>query len=369
MTSRYVWLDVDPGHDDATAILLALHCQNIQLLGVSTVHGNAPSDCTAVNAARCLHAFGSKQDVKVYRGADKPLIVPAKHDPEIHGPDGLGGVEGLPDAVDPALRPWFATDDDGEPISALEGLAKAVKRVWNKGAGKQVTIVSCGPMTNIAIFVTAYPDLLPAVEEFVFMGGGVGMGNRSAAAEFNIICDPHACQIVLDAPVRTVMVPINVTHTVIVNAAIHKELLSPGASEADAFPQAATNLRHTLSTLINFFAGAYKSTFGFNDGPPLHDALTIAYVSRPDLFRTLRKRVDVELCGPHTMGETVVDVWDYRKCDDTWGAGGKNCLVAQSVDVGSFFDLLLKCIATCDKVSPLNAELHTTDSSIPSKRP
>ncbi|KAG6910122.1 hypothetical protein DXG01_012881 [Tephrocybe rancida] len=356
MTSKYVWLDVDPGHDDATAILLALHCQNIQLLGVSTVHGNAPSDCTAINAARCLVAFGSKRDVKVYRGADKPLIVPTKHDPEIHGPDGLGGAAGLPDATDPTLRSWFATDDEGEYITALEGMARSIKKAWNKGAGKQVTVVSCGPMTNIALFIAAYPDLLPAVEEFVFMGGGVGMGNRSAVAEFNIMCDPHASQIVLDAPVRTVMIPINVSHTAIVTKAIHKELLSPGAPEAEALPPAATNLRHTLSTLIGFFADAYKSTFGFNDGPPLHDALTIGYVSRPDMFKTLRKRVDVELTGTHSLGETVVDIWDYRKCDDTWGAGGKNCLVAQSVDVNGFFDLLLECVASSDKVSPLNVQ-------------
>ncbi|KAG6870855.1 hypothetical protein C0992_012264, partial [Termitomyces sp. T32_za158] len=153
------------------------------------VHGNAPSHYTAINAARCLFAFGSKPDVKVYRGADKPLIVPNKHDPEIHGPDGLGGVEGLPRPDDPRLRSLFATDDDGEPINALEGMAKSIKEVWNKGAGKKVTVVSCGPMTNIALFVASYPDLLPAVEEFVFMGGGVGMGNRSAVAEFNIICD------------------------------------------------------------------------------------------------------------------------------------------------------------------------------------
>ncbi|KAG6830154.1 hypothetical protein H0H87_008997 [Tephrocybe sp. NHM501043] len=335
MPLKSIWLDVDPGHDDATAILLALHCPNIELLGVSTVHGNAPSDCTAINAARCLVAFGSKPNIKVYRGADKPLIVPAKHDPEIHGLDGLGGVEGLPDPADPALRSWFASDGDGEPVNALQGMARAVKRVWNKGAGKQVTIVSCGPMTNIALFIAAHPELLPAVEEFVFMGGGVGMGNRSAVAEFNIMCDPHAVQIVLDAPVRAVMIPINVSHTAIVTKAIHKDLLAPGTVEAETLPPASTNLRHTLSTLIGFFADAYKSIFGFNDGPPLHDALTVAYVSRPEIFTTWRKRVDVELTGTNTLGETVVDIWNYRKCDDTWGAGGKNCLVAQAVDVSS----------------------------------
>ncbi|KAF8076688.1 uridine nucleosidase [Lyophyllum atratum] len=356
MATKYVWLDVDPGHDDATAILLALHCPNIHLLGVSTTHGNASSDCTAINAARCLLAFGAKRDIRVYRGADKPLLVPVKHDPEIHGPDGLGGVEGLPATDDPDIPSWFATDCNGEAVRALEGMAKSIKETWNKGAGHKVTVISSGPMTNIALFVAAYADLLEAVEEFVFMGGGVGMGNRSAVAEFNIMCDPHATQIVLDAPVKTTMIPINVSHMAIVRRAIHQQLLCPGSpSGTEILPPAATNLRHTLSTIISFFAATYKSTFGFNDGPPLHDALTVAYVSHPELFTTIRKRVDVELTGTHTLAETVVDIWNYRPCNDSWGAGGKNCLVAQSVDVEGFFELLLACVSRCDKVSPLNS--------------
>ncbi|GLB34085.1 putative inosine-uridine preferring nucleoside hydrolase [Lyophyllum shimeji] len=352
---KYVWLDVDPGHDDATAILLALHCTNIRLLGVSTTHGNAPSDHTATNAARCLLAFGAPPEVRVYRGANKPLLVPARHDAEIHGPDGLAGVEGLPEPDDPDVLSWFATDADGAPIRALEGMAKAIRETWDKGAGHRVTVVSTGPMTNIALFVAAYADLLEAVEEFVFMGGGVGMGNRSAVAEFNILCDPHATQIVLDAPVKTVMIPINVSHTAIVTNALHQQLLCPGAPpDTEILPPPATNLRHTLSTLITHFAAAYKTVFGFNDGPPLHDALTIAYVSQPELFKTIRKRVDVELTGTHTMGETVVDVWNYQPCDDSWGVTGKNCLVGQSLDVDGFFDLLLECVSRCDAVSPLN---------------
>ena len=88
-----------------------------------------------------------------------------------------------------------------------------------------------------------------------------------------------------------------------------------------------------LSTLVGHFADSYKSTFGFIDGPPLHDALTIAYVCCPDLFISVRRRVDVELTGNHTIGETVVDIWNYRTCDDSWGPNGKNCMVAQAVDV------------------------------------
>jgi len=185
----------------------------------------------------------------------------------------------------------------------------------------------------------------------------VGLGNRSAVAEYNILCDPEAAQIVLNAPVKKTMIPINVTHTAIVTEEIHRKLLSPYASvltSADNRPSPSTPLRHTLSTLISFFASSYKSTFGFNNGPPLHDALTIAYISRPDIFKCTRHRVDVELGGTHTAGETVVDLWNYQTTDDTWGRGGKNCLVAEAVEVPVFFDIFLDCIERCDKVSPLN---------------
>ena len=191
------------GHDDATAIMLAVSLPNIQLLGVSTVsdpspqtrdieeivqtHGNATSEWTAINAARCLFAFGAPSHVKVYPGAPQPLLLPAKHDPEIHGIDGLGGVQGLPNADDPRVLSMFARNTDGSSIRALEGISTNIKNTWKNG--DKVTVISSGPMTNIALFATIYPELLNAVEEFVFMGGAVGIGNRSAVAEYNIMCD------------------------------------------------------------------------------------------------------------------------------------------------------------------------------------
>ncbi|KAJ3982064.1 uridine nucleosidase [Lentinula detonsa] len=390
--TKAIWLDVDPvnpplfilqGHDDATAMMLALNLPNIRLLGISTVHGNASSHHTAMNAARCLFAFGGDElehKVLVYPGASHPFILPAKHDPEIHGPDGLGGVEGLPSVDEPKVQALIARDEEGQVIRALEGMAGHIKRFWNdqknnRELKEKVTIVSCGPMTNLALFISVYPELLEAVEEFVFMGGGVGLGNRSAVAEFNILCDPHAAQIVLDAPVPTVMIPLNVTHTAIFTREIHLRLLSPdfsrsnhlsGSSTPLPLPQPATPLRHTLSTLITFFSSTYVSTFGsqFASGPPLHDALTIAYVAFPELFpETKRYRVDVELSGVHTMGETVVDLYGYRdgewnKFDDNdrqnWGREGKNCIVVQALNVDKFFDIFLDCVTRCDTISPLN---------------
>lgn len=122
----------------------------------------------------------------MYPGASQPLIFPASHEPKIHGEDGLGGVEGLPDAGDASVVARFAKHSDGSTIRALEGMVSHIKSTWDEGRGPKVTIVSCGPMTNIALFVSAYPDLLTAIEEFIFMGGGVGLGNRSAAAGLSL---------------------------------------------------------------------------------------------------------------------------------------------------------------------------------------
>jgi uridine nucleosidase len=130
----------------------------------------------------------------VYPGASKPLILPAKHDPEIHGEDGLGGVEGLPGADSCWISDRFAVvdGDGGERVRAVEGMCEGIRSVWRKGRGERVTVVATGPMTNVALFVSCYEDLVAeggAVEEIVFMGGGVGLGNRSAVAEYNVLTD------------------------------------------------------------------------------------------------------------------------------------------------------------------------------------
>jgi uridine nucleosidase len=117
----------------------------------------------------------------VYGGAAAPLLRPAQYDVEIHGPGGLGGVEGLAPADSDAVRERIVDDKDHHR-PAIEAIAAAIGQTWNAGAGVKVTVVASGPLTNIALFVSVYPHLLDAVERIVFMGGGIGLGNRSAVA-------------------------------------------------------------------------------------------------------------------------------------------------------------------------------------------
>ena len=119
----------------------------------------------------------AREDVPVYPGAAKPLIRPARSDPEIHGVDGLGGVRGLPDAQHAAVA---GLAQAARSRRAIDGMTQATKKAI--ASGRKITFVTTGPTTNLALFVSAYPDLVPAIEEIVFMGGGVGLGNRSAVA-------------------------------------------------------------------------------------------------------------------------------------------------------------------------------------------
>ncbi|GAA5889937.1 hypothetical protein JCM5296_003654 [Sporobolomyces johnsonii] len=375
MTPIPVWLDCDPGHDDAIAILLSLHLREISLLGISTVHGNAPLENTTLNAIRCLVSFGSPEQaakVPVYSGATKPLLRHVKHDAEIHGNDGLGGVEGLLSAQDPTVQAKLA---ETKGKNAVLAMAHATRSLQD---GQQIAIVATGTLTNVALFVTMFPELVrEKVSQIVLMGGAEGRGNRSPTAEFNILCDPEAAAIVFDAEVKVVMVPLNVTHTALFRTSDHNALLVPPSAlptlpestpaVAASPSRAHTPLRHALSTLLMFFASTYASVFDFQDGPPVHDPLCIAYLAKPELFRGKRYRVDVELEGKWTAGTTSVDLWEYRKDEltewkkdpdsrESWGKFGKNVFVLEELDVPAFWAIFQECVDAADKVSPLNVK-------------
>lgn len=157
------------------------------------MHGNADAQFTYTNAVRCLYAFGgSTKHIPICQGAKKPLIKLARHDAEIHGVDGLGGVEGLPGIEHAEIRRLMEVNYGNR---AVERMAEAVRDVkggkYNEGGGNgtdKLVVVSTGPMTNIALFLSVYPDLMGGVEELVFMGGAVGVGNRSAVAGTSHLC-------------------------------------------------------------------------------------------------------------------------------------------------------------------------------------
>ena len=196
MTPTPIILDCDPGHDDAIAILLAVASPELELVGVTTVSGNQTLDKTTANALRVLE-FAGRSDIPVYAGADKPFLRKRDVAAHVHGESGLDG----PDLPPPSRA--------AEQQHAVDYLAEEIRRRDGK-----VTLVPTGPLTNIGLLFSLHPDARP--ERIVLMGGSIGEGNRTPAAEFNIWADPEAAQRVFVEGLDTTMVGLDVTHRALI---------------------------------------------------------------------------------------------------------------------------------------------------------
>jgi len=296
---RRVILDCDPGIDDAFAIAFGCGHPGLDLAGVTTVAGNVGLDRTTANALAVLEFLGCP-GVPVAAGSPAPLLRPFNDARHVHGESGLGGAT-LPPA---RARPVAAHAVDfliGE-ISAAPGA---------------VTLVATGPLTNIALAVRRYPPLVGQVADFVIMGGSAGRGNTTPAAEFNIWCDPEAAAIVFGAGWRVTMVGLDVTHQALTSTAVEDRMRALGRLGGEL--------------LLPGLAGYRDAAFAA--GQPVHDVCALALVAAPWLFGCEPARVEVETLGRWTSGMTVTD-FSAR-------VAGHNALVATSVDVAGFWDLVL----------------------------
>lgn len=152
--------------------------------------------------------------------------------------------------------------------------------------------------------------------------------------------------------------PLNVTHTALFLRPVHCKMLQPNGpavTENDPLPEPATTLRKVLHTNMTYYAETYRKRDNF-DGPPCHDALTVAYLAAPHLFQGKRHRVDVELNGTWTAGTTVVDIYGYRHddLDDSWGPNGKNVYMIEEVNVDAFWAMFLDVVDQADYHAVIN---------------
>jgi inosine-uridine nucleoside N-ribohydrolase len=261
------------------------------------VHGNQTLEKTTLNALKVLELAG-RSDVPVARGADRPLVRELSVAAHVHGESGLDG----PVLPEPTARP---VDDD-----ALTFLARELR--------PGVVLVPTGPLTNVARLLAERPDVRP--DRIVLMGGAIGLGNMTPAAEFNIWADPEAAAAVFESGVPVTMVGLDVTHQAIVTPERAERLRASG------------RIGEVVAELVEFFGQYHRKTYGWA-GPPVHDALALAAVIRPELLGTEERRVDVELGSELCRGRTVVDL--YRRTD-----AAANASVAVDVDADSFLDLL-----------------------------
>ena len=310
MAARKIIIDTDPGQDDAVALLLAFGSpEEIEVLGITVVAGNVPLAMTERNARKVCELAG-RPDTLVFAGADRPLLVPPRHAFEVHGETGLDGID-LPAPTMP-LQDRHAVDFIVDTLRA-------------EPAGT-VTLCPIGPLTNIALAFRRAPDIMARVQEIVLMGGAYfEVGNTSPAAEFNILADPHAADIVFRSGVPLVVMPLDVTH---------KVLTSPARNTA--FRDLGTRPGEAVAAWTGFFERWDMTKYG-SEGAPLHDPCTIAYLLKPELFSGRRINVEIETASPLTLGMTVAD-W--------WGISGRpaNALFMGDADADGYYALLTERI-------------------------
>jgi pyrimidine-specific ribonucleoside hydrolase len=305
-----VILDVDPGIDDAIAILLAVRSPEIDVRAVTVVFGNVELELGVSNALKVLELAG-RSDIPVGRGEASPLVGEALTAKNVHGENGLGNVT-LP-----------------EPKAKLyEGGALRLIAETLAASPEPVTLIPVGPLTNIALFLKAYPELRPKIREIVSMGGSAAApGTVRPTVSFNTLNDPEAAAIVYRSGIPVTMVGLDVTS---------KTVLTP--ERVARFSTSSDPIERFVGALVGF----HRNVRGA-EGVVVHDPLAVGAVIDPSFVLTELLPVDVELRGELTRGQMVVD----RRADATWRTGApRSTRVALDVDAERFLSFLLERLSS-----------------------
>ncbi|KAF4761747.1 hypothetical protein HAV15_005819 [Penicillium sp. str.  len=345
-TPTPLWLDCDPGHDDAFAILIAAHHPSLNLLGISTIHGNASLEKTTANAGSVLEAIG-KPNIPVYPGSHKPFSRPALHAPDIHGESGLDGTDLLPKATRPPVT-------DKNAILAMRDalLAQPKGTPW---------VVATGTLTNIALLFATFPEVVEHIQGLSIMGGAIGegftdapmsrlageksrIGNVTPWAEFNFYCDPESSESIFSNPVLASQA----IQTRILHGSIHST-------------EEPTILRQILHALLTFFAATYEKAFGLTTGPPLHDPLAVAAILSTLNPAFANKHPNQALVFDDKGGErfalSIVTDGQHGKDVSITGQLGRSVAtpvdgpgvaIPRGVDLDAFWNMVLQCVQLAD---------------------
>ena len=309
--ARKIILDCDPGQDDAVAILLALASPDeLELLAITTVAGNVPLQPTQRNA-RMMCDIAGRQDILVYAGCADPIMRTLVTAEAIHGPTGINGI----DIFEPET-----------PLQEGHAVDFIIDTLMNADEAS-ITLVPTGPLTNIATAINREPAILPYIEQIVLMGGAMREGgNRTPSAEFNILVDPHAADIVFRCGRPITAMGLDVTHQVLSTRDRVERIRALDNPVAVA-----------TAGMLSFF-DRYDTVKYTSKGAPLHDPCTVAWLLRPDLFVGKDCNISVETQSELTMGHTAVDFWHVtdRPINASW---------IHAVDADGFYELLLERLA------------------------
>ena len=302
-----LFVDCDPGQDDAIALLLALASREVEVVGVTTVAGNQTVEKTTTNALKVLELAG-RADIPVAVGAARPLVGELVVAADAHGETGLDG----PSLPEPQARPVGQHAADFLAARLLDAKAPT-------------TLVALGPLTNVALLLAMHPDACERIERIVLMGGAIGPGNMTPTAEFNIWTDPEAAHRVFECGLQVTMVGLDVTNRAVLTPA-HADRLR-GTGEVGA----------AVAAMLDFYLGFYLTAYE-HGGAPIHDALAMAHVIQPEVLTIEPRDVKIEL-GGLCRGRTVVDMRRRTSLPSP------TARVATDVDVEGFRELLLERLA------------------------
>jgi ribosylpyrimidine nucleosidase len=303
MEPRKIILDCDPGHDDAIAILLAAKNPSIDLLGITVVAGNQTLEKTLVNALNVCQFLSL--DVPVYKGCGQPMIRDKQViAPEIHGESGLDGPQ------------FGALTKKAETQHAVNYLVDTLL-----ASDGDITVVTTGPMTNLAMAMRLCPDILPKIRDIVLMGGSYQLGNMTPAAEFNVLADGDAAHVVFTSGRGITMVGLDVTRKVLCLPSIVERMGKIDNQAAALFVD-----------LMTFFNKTQKEVFGW-DGGPLHDPVTIAYLLDPTVLTTKTCFTQIDIRSEQSYGRTNCDLFNMLKRPP-------NSAVAVDIDVARFWNII-----------------------------
>jgi purine nucleosidase/pyrimidine-specific ribonucleoside hydrolase len=319
---KRIIIDTDPGVDDALAIVLALRSPELKVEAITTVNGNTCLGQATENALRVLNLLDLPAPPPVVKGADRPLRREPLPSISVHGRDGLGEVSFMQDASGEAKYPPPHQD-------AADGYAPEFICELAADSPNELTLVTLGPLSNIALALTIDPKVAFNVKEIIAMGGAYSVsGNQTPAAEFNFYCDPEAAQEVITSGIPITLVGLDVT----LQARLSREALEGASQKTSALNEF---LRDSTAHVMNF----YSERLGF-DGFCVHDALAMMVAIDESFVQTKHVHVEVETQGRLTDGMSVADLRPFTRGH----TGNPNAGVALQTDPARFQQFLLQRI-------------------------
>lgn len=295
-------IDTDPGIDDAAAISIALNHPNFDLRMITTVNGNVGIEKTTANALKLKQFFSS--DVPVHRGSSQPLLTDIIDASVVHGESGMEGYP-FPEV----------NQQDLASKHAVEAM-----RTELLNHSEPITLIPIGPLTNIALLLSTYPEVKDYIKEIVLMGGSSGRGNVTPLAEYNIYCDPEAAHIVFNSGLPLTMVGLDVARSSTLSHNTVDNL------------QSLNQTGQMLHQLFKHYRGD-----DFEHGINVYDAYTVLYLLHPEKFHVQEADVQIETTGHLTKGATVTD----------FKSSFPNCTVVLSIELDAFKDIFIESLKYC----------------------